>query len=184
MNRKHTRDFYYEIIDKLRSSRADMAFSSDFIVGFPGEREDDHKKTLELIEHVEFAQAYSFKYSIRPGTPAGMHELQVPEEIKARRLQEVQDLLLKQQLTFNQNTMGKTIPVLFEKKGRHEGQIIGRSPYMQAVFVEGTERLLNQISMVKIEKTLQNSLNGSVETTERVENGNKLSCDNTPNIAA
>jgi len=184
MNRKHTRDFYYEIIDKLRDARPDMAFSSDFIVGFPGEREDDHKKTLELIERVEFAQAYSFKYSIRPGTPAGMHELQVPEEIKARRLQEVQDLLLKQQLAFNQNTFGKTIPVLFEKKGRHEGQIIGRSPYMQAVFVEGTERLLNQISMVKIEKTLQNSLNGSVETTERVEQGDDLSHNNTPSIAA
>ena len=169
MNRKHTADFYLRIIDKFREARPDMAFSSDFIVGFPGETEADHQDTLKLVEKVKYAQAYSFKYSIRPGTPAGIHELQVPEEIKSRRLEKLQSLLVRHQIEFNESLVGREMPIIFDRKGRDDAQICGRSPYMQTVYVEGSERLLHQMVLVKIEKAFQNSLSGSIVTTERVE---------------
>lgn len=169
MNRKHDRDFYLKIIDQFREARSDIAFSSDFIVGFPGETEDDHKQTLDLVNQVKYAQAYSFKYSIRPGTPAGVSEFQIAEDVKSRRLEELQALLIENQIAFNQSLIGKTLPILLDRKGRHEGQLCGRSPYMQSVFVDASDRLLNEIVMVKIEKAFQNSLSGTIQTTERVE---------------
>ncbi len=168
MNRKHTVDFYLKIIDRFRSARPDMAFSSDFIVGFPGETEADHKKTLTLIEQVGYGQAYSFKYSIRPGTPAGIHELQVPEDIKDHRLQEMQALLIQQQRAFNDSCIGQSIPVLFDRDGRQEGQLIGRSPYMQSVYVDAPLRHKGEITLVKIKKASQNSITGHIETAEHV----------------
>lgn len=169
MNRKHTVEFYLKIIDRFREARPDMAFSSDFIVGFPGETESDHKDTLKLVEMVGYAQAYSFKYSIRPGTPAGIHELQVPEEIKSRRLEELQSLIVSKQIAFNNALIGRELPIIFDRKGRIDGQLCGRSPYMQSVYIEGSDRLLHEMALVKIEKAFQNSLSGSIVTTERVE---------------
>lgn len=168
MNRKHTSHFYLELIEKFRKARPDMAFSSDFIVGFPGETKDDHQRTLDLVKQVHYAQAYSFKYSIRPGTPAGIYDLQVPEEVKDERLSELQTLLFEQQIAFNKSCVGRTIPVLFERDGRHEGQLIGRSPYMQSVYVTATKRHMREISLVKIEKATQNSLSGEIQTQESV----------------
>lgn len=168
MNRKHTVAFYLEIIEKFRKARPDMAFSSDFIVGFPSETKDDHQRTLDLVKHVQYAQAYSFKYSIRPGTPAGIYDLQVPEEVKDERLSELQALLFEQQTAFNKSCVGRTIPVLFERDGRHEGQLIGRSPYMQSVYATAPKRHLHEISLVKIEKATQNSLSGEIQTQESV----------------
>ncbi|MBX9977027.1 MAG: tRNA (N6-isopentenyl adenosine(37)-C2)-methylthiotransferase MiaB [Alphaproteobacteria bacterium] len=168
MNRKHTVDDYLKIIDQFRDVRPDMAFSSDFIVGFPGETDADHKKTLELVERVGYAQSYSFTYSIRPGTPAGVYDLQVPEDVKDRRLQELQALIFKQQMDFNKSCIGMSLPVLFDKDGRQEGQLIGRSPYMQSVYVDAATRHKGEISLVKIEKAFQNSLTGHIETVEHV----------------
>lgn len=169
MNRKHDRAFYIDIIERFRAARSDMAFSSDFIVGFPGESEKDHQETLDLVRQVGYGQAYSFKYSIRPGTPAGLHELQVPEEIKARRLQELQTLLIEQQIAFNHSLIGRTFEVIFDRKGKHAGQLCGRSPYMQSVYINGNDRLLHTRALVKIEKAFQNSLSGSIVTGERIE---------------
>lgn len=168
MNRKHTVAFYLDIIEKFKNKRPDMAFSSDFIVGFPGETEEDHKATLRLVEQVGYSQAYSFKYSIRPGTPAGLHDLQVPEEIKSHRLEEIQALILECQGRFNHEFVGCTIPVLFDREGRREGQIMGRSPHMQSVFVESNPRLIGEINLVTIEKATQHSLTGTIRTTEMV----------------
>ena len=122
-------------VDMLRAARPDLALSSDFIVGFPGESDADFKATMQLVREVGFAQAYSFKYSPRPGTPASAMENQVPEEAKAERLAELQAELNSQQLAFNEASIGRRMPVLFERQGREAGQISGRSPYMQAVHV-------------------------------------------------
>jgi tRNA-2-methylthio-N6-dimethylallyladenosine synthase len=162
MNRKHTTQTYFDIIDRLRSARPDIGLSSDFIVGFPGETDKDFEDTLDLVRQVNYAQCYSFKYSIRPGTPAGAMEKQIPEEVKATRLQQLQDLLNEQQLAFNQKTVGTTQAVLLDRKGRQEGQLIGRSPFMQSVVVEGPDRLYGQIVDVKIEEAHPNSVTGSV----------------------
>jgi len=164
MNRKHTRDSYKKWIEKLRKARPDIAFSSDFIVGFPGETEDDFKETLKLVQDVFYAQAYSFKYSPRPGTPASVMEDQVKEEVKAERLQELQRLLDAQQFHFNQEMVGKTIPVLFERRGKHEIQYAGRSEYLQTVRVEAPRSLLGQILNVKIIDSHPKSLIGVLET--------------------
>ncbi len=166
MNRKHTREFYLEIIDKFRNARQDIAFSSDFIIGFPGETESDHRQTLQLIEEVQYAQAYSFKYSKRPGTPACASNQQIDEDVKSRRLQEVQSLLMTQQLDFNQSCVNKTMNILLEKKGRHTNQLIGRSPYMQAVHVMANDRLMGNIVPVQIVNCTNNSLTGEVITSE------------------
>src|SRR5262249_37512226 len=133
MNRRHTANVYRKIADRLRSARSDLALSSDFIVGFPGESEEDFLATLNLIEQVGFAQAFSFKYSRRPGTPAASAAGQVPEAIKSNRLNALQWLLKSQQRSFNEACVGKILPVLLEKLGRHDGQLVGRSPYLQSV---------------------------------------------------
>lgn len=162
MNRQHTAKNYLEVIEKLRKYRPDMAFSSDFIVGFPGESDQDHQDTLDLIKAVEYSQAYSFKYSPRPGTPAAIMEQQVPEEIKVVRLAELQNLISEQQLKFNQTFKDKTIKVLVDKTGKKEGQLSGRSEYMQSVYFEGSEELQGTMCDVKIEHTFTNSLKGQL----------------------
>lgn len=161
MNRKYTAAEYLTLIDKLRAARPDIAFSSDFIVGFPGETASDFAATLRLIEQVGFAQAFSFSYSPRPGTPAAALDLVVPDATKHDRLQRLQALLIQQQTAFNASMVGTTQPALFEKAGKLPGQVIGKSPYMQSVVVSG-QGLLNKIVPVHILAGHQNSLQGEV----------------------
>jgi tRNA-2-methylthio-N6-dimethylallyladenosine synthase len=139
MNRGHTADDYRRIADKLRAARPDLALSSDFIAGHPGETEADHQDTLRLIRDVDFALAFSFKYSARPGTPAAGAPLQLPEPEKDRRLQEIQSLLRDQQDAFNRSRLGLRFDVLFTGAGRHPGQAAGRSPWLQPVHAAGGE---------------------------------------------
>lgn len=160
MNRRHDRDTYFRIIDRLRDSRPDLALSGDFIVGFPGESDKDFEQTMELVERVGYAQAYSFKYSPRPGTPASALELQVDEGVKSERLQRLQALLNEQQLRFNQGKVGQTMDVLLERAGRHEGQLVGRSPWMQAVHLDAPGHRIGQIAPVRIQEGKANSLSG------------------------
>lgn len=162
MNRKHTAATYLKLIDDFRSARPDIAFSSDFIVGYPGEDDRDHKETLKLVEAVGYASCYSFKYSKRPGTPAWATPDQVPEEVKDARLSELQALLNQQQVAFNQACVGLELPVLFERLGRKEGQLIGKSPYMQSVVVKAPERLIGSRERVKITNFGNNSLTGDI----------------------
>src|SRR4030088_1623036 len=136
MNRRHTRAHYLAVVARLRRARPDMAFSSDFIVGFPTETEEDFRATLSLIDDVGFAGAYFFKYSARPGTPAADMAEQVPEEVKHERLQRLQRAIERQQTAFNANCLGRSFEVLFERTGRYPGQIVGRSPYLQMVQVQ------------------------------------------------
>ena len=135
MNRKHSAADYIDLCRRFRAARPDLALSSDFIVGFPGETDADFDATMGLIEEVTYAQAFSFKYSPRPGTPAAEHDRQVDEAVKAARLEKLQALLSAQQLAFNQAQIGRTLPVLFEKLSKQPGQISGRSPYLQPVHV-------------------------------------------------
>lgn len=162
MNRNHTAESYIKLVERIRAACPDLALSSDFIVGFPGETEEDFQDTMALVRRVNYAQAYSFKYSERPGTPAAEETEQVPEDMKVRRLQELKALLNEQQLAFNRNLEGQTLPVLFEKAGKYEGQMIGRSPYLQIVHVESDARVIGKILDVKITKALGNSLTGAV----------------------
>ncbi|WP_419903076.1 tRNA (N6-isopentenyl adenosine(37)-C2)-methylthiotransferase MiaB [Kiloniella sp.] len=164
MNRKHTGDDYRRVIGKLRDACPELALSSDFIIGFPGETDQDFADTLRLVTDINYAQAYSFKYSPRPGTPAAGIDAQVPEDVKSKRLAMLQELLNAQQISFNQSMVGKTLSVLVERKGREEGQLGGRSPYMQSVFIQAPERLMGQIVDVRIETARPNSLTGSVVT--------------------
>lgn len=135
MNRKYTAQEYLTLIDKFKKACPDMAFATDIIVGFPGETDADFKDTIRLVEQVGYAMAYSFKYSPRPGTPAADRENQVPEEVQNERLAELQALLKKQQHDFDRSMVGKTVPVLYEKPGKHPGQLVGRSPYLQPVHI-------------------------------------------------
>jgi tRNA-2-methylthio-N6-dimethylallyladenosine synthase len=164
MNRRHTADAYRRIVDRLRSARSDLALSSDFIVGFPGESEEDFLATLHLAEEIGFAQAFTFKYSRRPGTPAASGADQVPETVKSCRLEVLQRLLKTQQREFNEACVGKVMPVLLEKLGRHDGQLVGRSPYLQSVHIEAPTRL-GEIVAVLISGTSTNSLSGSLART-------------------
>lgn len=163
MNRDHTAESYVRLIERIRAARPDIAMSGDFIVGFPGERDGDFEKTLDLVREVGFASAFSFKYSRRPGTPASAMPGQVEEEVKAERLERLNQLLDEQQRAFNAAQVGKVLPVLFEKPGRHAGQIVGRSPYLQAVHCEGGEQLLGKIVPVRIESAAKMSLGGALE---------------------
>ena len=163
MNRDHTAESYVKLIEKIRAARPDIAMSGDFIVGFPGERDGDFEKTLELVREVGFASAFSFKYSRRPGTPASAMPGQVDEAVKAERLERLNQLLDEQQRAFNTSQVGKVMPVLFEKSGRHPGQIVGRSPYLQAVHAEGPESLIGTIAPVRIESAAKMSLGGVLE---------------------
>jgi len=169
MNRDHTAESYVKLIEKIRAARPDIAMSGDFIVGFPGERDGDFEKTLELVREVGFASAFSFKYSRRPGTPASAMTGQVDEAVKAERLDRLNQLLDEQQRAFNAAQVGKVMPVLFEKSGRHPGQIVGRSPYLQAVHAEGPESLIGAIVPVRIESAARMSLGGVLETQSILE---------------
>ncbi len=166
MNRKHSADSYKEIIAKFREVRPDIAISGDFIVGFPGESEQDFEDTIKIVEDIKYASAYSFKYSARPGTPAANMMNLVHDKIASDRLARLQELLNKQQLEFNQNSVGMVVPVLFDKKGRVEGQIHGRTPYNQAIHVAGNERLIGEIVDVKITQARGNSLGGEIVISE------------------
>lgn len=162
MNRQHTAADYFRIIEGLRAARSDIALSSDFIVGFPGETDRDFADTLRLIREVTFAQAYSFKYSARPGTPAAGIGEQVPDPVKEERLAMVQQLLQAQQEAFNHNAAGAVMPVLFDRKGRRPGQIQGRSPYMQSVFAEAPDRLIGSVATCRIAAVHNRSLRGDI----------------------
>jgi len=168
MNRRHTIDLYYQLIEKFCKARPSIAFSSDFIVGYPGEDEKDFEETIKLIKDIGFAQAYSFKYSKRPGTPAWALDQQVPEQIKSERLKLLQELINHQQHAFNQQTVGKVLPVLFEKKGHRAKQLMGRSPYMQSVYAHAPDRLVGQMVDVQILDAGNNSLTGKVVTSENI----------------
>lgn len=162
MNRQYTVAEYEKIIEKFRTVRPDIAISSDFIVGFPGETEEDFEQTLELVKRVQYASSFSFKYSPRPGTPAALMKNQVPEAIKTERLMRLQEELLSQQKAFNQSIVGKTFPVLLTEKGKKEGQLIGYTPYLQATHTNVPERLLNQIVSLKITEASATSLSGEI----------------------
>lgn len=158
MNRRHTAAEYVQLIDRIRSVKPDMAMSGDFIVGFPGETDADFEDTLRLVETVNYAQAYSFKYSTRPGTPGADLPDHVPEEVKAERLERLQSLLLKQQAEFAKSCVGKVIDLLLEKRGRMPGQLIGRSPWLQSVNVDANPSQIGDIIPVRIIGTGPNSL--------------------------
>jgi tRNA-2-methylthio-N6-dimethylallyladenosine synthase len=164
MNRKHTGPEYEALIGRVREARPDIALSTDVIVGFPGESDEDFAETLSLVDRVGFAQGFSFKYSARPGTPAADRPDQVPEPVKRERLQAVQSAISRGGAIFDQAMVGRAVPVLFERKGRKPGQIAGRSPYFQAVHVEGPEMLIGQIAEVDIVAAGPNSLTGVIKS--------------------
>ncbi len=166
MNRKHTGDDYRRIVDKLRAARPDLALSSDFIVGFPGETEEDFQETLRLVRDVGYASAYSFKYSARPGTPGANMKNLVRDNVADERLARLQALINEQQRAFNARSAGIVMPVLFDRKGKKSGQLLGRSPWNQSVYANGPDRLLNQIIDVKVTEGFDNSLTGIIETSE------------------
>ncbi len=162
MKRKHTADTYRVVIEKIRAARPDIALSSDFIVGFPGETDADFAETMRLVADMRFASAFSFKYSPRPGTPAAEMAHQVPEPVKAERLARLQELLETQRQDFNRETVGRTVDVLMEKPGRHAGQIAGKSPYLQAVQIDGPGHLIGDVAKVRITRAGSNSLFGEL----------------------
>ncbi len=166
MNRKHCTRDYMELVARIRAQRPDIALSSDFIVGFPGETEAEFQDTLDLITQVGFASTYFFKYSMRPGTPGAEMDDQVPEDIKSERLARLQKLTDVQRHASHAAAVGQVMPVLFEKKGRHPGQIAGKTPYLQAVQVDGPAHLIGSEAMVEITGTSTNSLFGRL--AERV----------------
>ena len=160
MNRSHTVESYLTTLERMRAARPDVALSGDFIVGFPGETNDDFEATLSLIEAVGYASAYSFKYSARPGTPAASMDDQIAPEVMDERLQRLQALVIEKQMAFNRASVGKDIDILIERKGRHAGQMIGRSPWLQSVHVE-TDALPGDIIAVTTTSAGQNSLAGA-----------------------
>jgi tRNA-2-methylthio-N6-dimethylallyladenosine synthase len=167
MNRRHTRADYLDAIARVRAAQPDVAFSSDFIVGFPGESEKDLSATLALVDEVGYAGAYSFKYSARPGTPAAEMADQVSDTLKSERLQRLQRLIDRHQANFNARCLGRTFDVLFEKPGRHAGQIVGRSPYLQPVQIMADAALIGEIAPVTITEVGANSLFGTLATPAR-----------------
>ncbi len=160
MNRQHAAEDYLRIIERMRAARPDIAVASDFIVGFPGESEKDFEETLQLVREVRFAQAYSFKFSARPGTPAAGMSLQVSEDVKDERLARLQTLLGEQAGAFNSATIGRRLPVLFTREGKLAGQALGYSPYMQPVHVVDGWRLMGRIAEVEIAGATMSSLTG------------------------
>jgi tRNA-2-methylthio-N6-dimethylallyladenosine synthase len=162
MNRGHTAEHYLRLIERVRAARPDIAISGDFIVGFPGERDADFEATLNLVREVGYAGAFTFKYSRRPGTPASAMPGQVGEAVKEERLARLQALIEAQQAAFNADLVGCSLPVLFEKPGRHPGQVIGRSPYLQAVHTKGSTSLIGKIAPVTIASAAHNSLAGEL----------------------
>jgi tRNA-2-methylthio-N6-dimethylallyladenosine synthase len=162
MNRRHDRAFYLELVDKLKAARPDLALSSDFIVGFPGETDADFEDTLDLVRRVGFVQTYSFKYSPRPGTPAAVSEDQVPDAVREERLARLQRMLDDQTKAFNRSMVGRVMPILLDRQGRHAGQWAGRSPYMQPVHVEDASAHQGRVVPVRITRVHPNSLAGTV----------------------
>ena len=160
MNRRHTRKDYVAIIDRLREARPDLALTSDFIVGFPGETEDDFAATLGLVDRIGYSGAFSFKYSPRPGTPGADMADQVDEDVKSERLYRLQQAIDRHQEAFNQRCLGRTFDVLFERPGRYQGQLVGRSPYLQPVQVTAPASLIGEVSTVTITEIASNSLFG------------------------
>jgi tRNA-2-methylthio-N6-dimethylallyladenosine synthase len=160
MNRGHTVEDYLRIVSRVRQVRRDIALSSDFIVGFPDENDGDFEATMALVREIGYAQAFSFKYSARPGTPAAASPRQIPDAVKGERLQALQTLLTEQQSAFNESCGGRELSVLFEKPGRRQGQAVGRSPYLQPVHVDGAAPLIGELRTVKIIEVLPNSLRG------------------------
>ena len=165
MNRSHTAETYLAILEKMRAARPDIALSGDFIVGFPGETEEDFEATLQIIDEVRYAAAYSFKYSARPGTPAAVMEDQIPREVMDDRLQQLQARINAHQLAFNQSKVGADAQILIERKGRHEGQMIGRTPWLQSVHVE-TSAALGDIVDVTLVAAGPNSMTGALRQRE------------------
>jgi tRNA-2-methylthio-N6-dimethylallyladenosine synthase len=169
MNRDHTAASYLETVRKVRAARSDIALSGDFIVGFPGETEADFEATLRLVEAARYASCFSFKYSRRPGTPAASLPGQVDEAVKDERLARLNALLDAQQRAFNATAAGRTVSVLIERPGRHPGQVLGRSPYLQAVHAEGPASLIGQIVPVRIEAAAKMSLSGVIVSEAMME---------------
>jgi len=163
MNRRHTAAEYLRTIERIKTARPDMALSGDFIVGFPGETDQDFEDTLRIIADVGYASAYSFKYSTRPGTPGANLTDQVDEAVKSERLYRLQDLVNSQTTAFHASCVGKTLPVLIERPGRMPGQVGGRSPYLQAVHLNGGPELIGSIHQVEIVGTSTNSLVGQLK---------------------
>lgn len=163
MNRRHTASDYLRIIEKLKQANPNIGLSSDFIVGFPEESDEDFQATMNVVKEVEFIQSYSFKYSRRAGTPAALMKNQIEEKIKKERLETLQNLLFSYQLKFNKGMLGKVVPVLFEMKGRHKGQLIGRTPYMQNLHANLDKDYLNKIINIKVTEATINSLSGTME---------------------
>ena len=161
MNRKHTRESYFSVVDSIRDARPDLLLSGDFIVGFPGETDEDFSDTLDLIRRVGYGQAYSFKYSARPGTPAA-EKVGIDPILANERLQELQTLLTSQQHAVQASMVGREVSVLFEKKGRSDGQLIGKSEYMHAVHAVAPEHMLGRIIPVQITKNMTNSLTAEI----------------------
>ena len=164
MNRQHGRDLFLGLVDRLRTARPDLALSSDFIVGFPGESDGDFDDTMRLVEQVGFASAYSFKYSRRPGTPGATMDDQLPETVKVARLSALQALLGQQARAFNISKAGMTVPVLFAEPGRKPGQLIGKTPWLQSVYAEGSPRLIGRIVETRLIEGHANSLAGEIVT--------------------
>jgi len=162
MNRRHTRADYVEVVSRLLEARPDMALTSDFIVGFPGETEDDFAATLSLVSEIGYSGAFSFKYSPRPGTPGADMDDQVEEGTKSDRLHRLQQAIDRDQATFNRRCVGRTLSVLFERPGRYNGQIVGRSPYLQPVQIEAPPLLIGAIAAVTITEVASNSLFGAL----------------------
>ncbi|MBQ8481623.1 MAG: tRNA (N6-isopentenyl adenosine(37)-C2)-methylthiotransferase MiaB [Alphaproteobacteria bacterium] len=160
MNRRHNSSDYLRAVEKLKIANPMIGMSSDFIVGFPGETDEDFQKTLDIVNEVKYIQAFSFKYSRRAGTPAAVMDNQVEEKVKKERLDILQTLLFDYQTKFNQNCIGKVMPVLLEQKGRHKGQLIGRTPYMQNLHVETKSDNMNKIINVEVVESTTNSLSG------------------------
>ncbi|MFM2423319.1 MAG: hypothetical protein RL291_1849 [Pseudomonadota bacterium] len=162
MNRKHTSEDYRALIAKIRAARPDIALSTDIIVGFPGETDEEFEATIRMVEDITFAQSYSFMYSARPGTPAATLANPVPDDVKLQRLHRLQDVLNAQQIAFNNSMVGRTLPVLFERLGRNPGQVIGRSPYLQSVHAVADQALLGRVADVRITLAQKNSLGGEL----------------------
>ena len=162
MNRGHSAARYLRLVEALRAAQPAIALSSDFIVGFPGETEADFEATLALVREVEYAQAFSFKYSPRPGTPAAARGDQVPGEVAAERLSRLQRLLEEQKRRFNASMVGRTLPVLFERRGRHAGQVAGRTPFMQWLHVDGDDALIGTVAEAAVTEASPNGLAGAL----------------------
>jgi tRNA-2-methylthio-N6-dimethylallyladenosine synthase len=162
MNRRHTAAEYIALVEKIRAVRPDIALSGDFITGFPGETDADFEDTLQLVETVGYASAFSFKYSARPGTPGAEMKDHIPESVKSERLERLQALLMAQQTAFQQSLVGRTVEVLVEKPGRFDNQMVGRSPWLLPVIIDAKDTRIGAIITARITKAGSNSLHAEI----------------------